>query len=94
MSTVFSLGDLCGLLSAVGSVTCHFVLCMSSGIGRRHLVVLCWNCCLWVLVAVDSIVIINLSLRVAASPVLLLLELCSFIYQGQLLVTPLFQLMR
>jgi len=92
MFTVVSLGYLWDLLSAVGTVTCHFLLCISTGIGRRYLVILCWNCCLWVLVIVDSFVITNLSLRVAASFVLLLLELCRFIYQAWLSLTPLFEL--
>ncbi len=92
MFTVVSLGYLWDLLSAVGTVTCHFLLCISTGIGRRYLVILCWNCCLWVLVVVDSFVITNLSLRVAASFVLLLLELCRFIYQAWLSLTPLFEL--
>ena len=91
---VFSLGYHWVLLSAAGTVTCHFVSCMSNGIGRGHLNILCWNCCLWVLVVVDLIGTINLSLQVAAFSVLLLLELCCFIYQAQLSLTPLFELMR
>lgn len=93
ISIVFSLAYLWDLLSAVGTVTCHFVLCTSSGIGRRQLIVLCWKCCIWVLVVVYSIVIMNLSSQVAASSVLLLLELCCFIYQARLSLIPLFELM-